>query len=38
MMYRVDCEQVAQRRSVTALATNALMTGAEDFLSGESSY
>lgn len=30
MMYRGDCEQVTQRWSVTALATNALITGAED--------
>lgn len=27
MMYRVDCEQVTQRWSVTALVTNALITG-----------
>lgn len=30
MMYRGDCEQVTQRWSVTAFATNALITGAED--------
>lgn len=30
MMYRGDCEHVTQRWSVTALATNALITGAED--------
>lgn len=30
MMYRIDCEQVTQQWSVTALATNALITGAED--------
>lgn len=30
MMHRVECEQVTQRWSATALATNALITGADD--------